>query len=241
MKILGVIPSRYGSTRFPGKPLVEICGKPLLQWVIEGVQDSQCLDSLIVATDDTRIADLAEKLSKKYSLDVVMTDSDLATGTDRVWQAVRNRDCDVVVNIQGDEPLIEGKLIDSLCQPFVKDSEMVSADMATLARPFKNQEEVLSKNTAKIVIGQEGQAIYFSRHPLSENCLKHIGMYAYSKDFLQKFCQQKPVAIEKAERLEQLRALYLGGQIQVVTVESDSWGVDTPEDVKKIEELLIKS
>lgn len=244
MKVLGVIPSRYGSTRFPGKPLVEIQGKPLLQWVIEGVQNSQCLDSLLVATDDSRIADLAQKLSNVYPLEVVMTESDLATGTDRVWQAAKDKDCDVVVNIQGDEPLICGELVDSLCQPFLKSP----VDMTTLARSFKNKEEILSANTAKIVVNKDNQAIYFSRHPLPlpsndqglalETCLKHIGMYAYSKSFLQKFCQQEPVNIEKAERLEQLRALYLGGQIQVVRVESDSWGVDTPEDVQRIEKLL---
>ncbi len=248
-KVIGVIPARYGSTRFPGKPLALINGKPLLQWVIEGVQSSEIIKSFIVATDDQRIIHLVEELGGNYNnLEAVMTDHDLPTGTDRVWQAAKNIDCDVVVNIQGDEPLIRGDIIDQLCQPFLKKENL---DMATLGREFTTVEEVESVNTAKIVLNQYGEAVYFSRYPIPYSreklssdgklggCLKHIGMYAYSKSFLQKFCKQEPVAMEKLEGLEQLRALHLGAKIEVVRVDSDSWGVDTLEDINKIENLML--
>lgn len=242
MKVYGVIPARYGSTRFPGKPLASIAGKPLLQWVIEGALQSQLITDVIVATDHEDIM----KLAVDCDVQAVMTDSDLPSGSDRVWAAIAEEDCDVVLNIQGDEPLINGPLLDSLVEPFVKNKDI---QMATLGRKIK-LEDLESPNTAKITLNKNKEALYFSRHPIpySRNsvneipdaCLKHIGMYAYRKKFLKEFCECGPVAIELSEMLEQLRALYLGARIQVVEVDADSWGVDHPEDVDKIEELLKK-
>ncbi|MCB0343106.1 MAG: 3-deoxy-manno-octulosonate cytidylyltransferase [Pseudobdellovibrionaceae bacterium] len=240
MRIVGVIPARYGATRFPGKPLVKIAEKPLLQWVIEGARQSKKLDEVIVATDHSEIQELCRGLS----CEVVMTDPDLPSGSDRVWATVKDASCDVVVNIQGDEPLISGDWIDQLVTPFENDPALA---MATLGRPLKPG-DLESSTTAKIVINKKGEAIYFSRFPIPysrndaehfpEGCLKHIGMYAFSKSFLKEFCGQPPTVIEQAEGLEQLRALYLGARIHVVPVNYESWGVDTPEDVKKIESIL---
>lgn len=246
--ILGVIPARFGSTRFPGKPLKLVAGKPLLQWVVEAAKTSKKITQVWVATDDYRIAELATSLGVK----VAMTDSELPTGSDRVWQAVRNTSADIVVNIQGDEPLLRGELLDSLIQPMIDDR---SLEMATLGRPL-DEEALLSQNTAKIVLNARHEAVYFSRFPIpfsrlkfadaglqsiSETVLKHVGLYAYRKSFLEKFCAQKPVGVEMLESLEQLRALYLGARIKVVRTEHESWGVDTPEDVAKIEAMIAKN
>lgn len=239
-KAVGIIPARWGSTRFPGKPLALISGKPLIQWVIEGSLTSQTLKEIIVATDDERIADCA----KKSGVRAVMTDSDLPTGTDRIWAAAKNLDADIIVNIQGDEPLIEGRLLDRLVEPMLSDDDL---DMATLGRSL-DLESLQSPQVAKIVLNQNSEALYFSRHPIPftrtapvqpiSAALKHIGIYAYRRTFLEKFCAAQPAEIELAESLEQLRALYLGARIKVVKVENDSWGVDLPEDVAKIENIL---
>lgn len=237
MKVAGVIPARYGSTRFPGKPLALILGKPLLQWVIEGALKSKKLKTVLVATDDHRIAELAKTLK----VEVVMTDSNLATGSDRVWAAIQDRDFDAVINIQGDEPLIEGQLLDRMVQAL---EESPSTDMLTLGRKISG-EELLNPQIVKIILNQNQEALYFSRFPIpysrlkfaeeADGCLKHIGMYAYKKDFLRRFCEQGPVSIERAESLEQLRALYLGAKIKVLEVLDDSWGVDLVEDIEKVE------
>jgi 3-deoxy-manno-octulosonate cytidylyltransferase (CMP-KDO synthetase) len=244
MKVIGVIPARYGSTRLPAKPLALIAGRPLLEWVLRGVQSSQRISQFVVATDHHAIAELVQECG----FEAVMTDSALPSGSDRVWAAVRDRDVDVVVNIQGDEPLIEGALLDQLVSCFDDDHDS-HLEMATLARAMSHA-DLLSPNTAKIVVNEFDEALYFSRFalpyardnvqqfPALEGSLKHIGIYAYRKAFLARFCAQAPVAIERAESLEQLRALYLGARIKVVRVDHDSWGVDTPEDIAKIEQLL---
>jgi 3-deoxy-manno-octulosonate cytidylyltransferase (CMP-KDO synthetase) len=221
-----------------------IAGKPLLQRVIEGSRSSLLIRRLMVATDDHRIAELARSLG----VEVAMTPSELPTGTDRVWQAVRSLDVDVVVNIQGDEPLIEGWVLDRLIEPFAQSG----VDMATLGRPLTH-EALESPNTAKIVVSKSDEALYFSRYAIPysrvdakqvheplDGALQHVGIYAYRKRFLERFCAQEPVSIEKAESLEQLRALYLGARIKVVRVDHESWGVDTPADVQKIEMKLSK-
>lgn len=240
MKAIGVIPARWGSTRFEGKPLASVAGKPLLQWVIEGSRTSKLLKEIVVATDDERIAKLAKDVGCAY----VMTDSNLPTGTDRVWQAAKDRDADVVVNIQGDEPLIEGSLLDKLVEPFTNDAGL---EMATLGRSL-DMESLQSPSTAKIVLNERSEALYFSRLPIPYTrvfpevpmtaALKHIGIYAYRRDFLRRFCAQAPTELERMESLEQLRALYLGARIKVVKVEHDSWGVDSPSDVHKIEKIM---
>lgn len=243
MKVVGVIPARYGSTRFPGKPLVPVAGKPLIQWVIEACQSSRLLSDVIVATDHGEIFELAEKLGVK----VAMTASELPSGSDRVYAAVLNEDADVIVNIQGDEPLLEGRLLDQLVQPFEDSSEL---QMSTLATPIKDLEELKSPNVVKVVTAGNGDALYFSRFPIPYSrldaeppvaaCSKHIGLYAYRKEFLAEFCRQTPVALEMSESLEQLRALYLGATIRVVSVDCELHGVDTPEDVSKVESVLAK-
>lgn len=242
MKIVGVIPARYGSTRFPGKPLVNLKGRPLIQWTIEGAKKSRLLSDLIVATDDERIKAAAEAVG----VQVAMTDSELPTGSDRIHAAIKDLNCDVVVNIQGDEPLVTGSLIDGLAQVFIDDAGL---DMATLAHPI-TEDELQSVNSVKVVVNHRDEALYFSRYAIPysrstatamgtyEGCLKHIGMYAYTKKFLKQFCEAPPALIEKAESLEQLRALYLGAKIKVIRVKEASLGVDAPEDLVRLEKLL---
>lgn len=214
----------------------------MLQWTIEGARKSKLLSEVIVATDDDRIRLVAEAVGVK----VIMTDSSLNTGSDRVNAAIENIDCDVVVNIQGDEPLVSGDLVDSLVSVFLEDSNL---DMATMAHPI-TEEELLSLNSVKVVLNCKDEALYFSRFPMPysrlqsssatslDACMKHIGMYAYTKVFLNKFCKSPPALIESAESLEQLRALYLGAKIKVIRVKEAMRGVDAPEDVGLIEKLL---
>lgn len=239
MKAIGVIPARYGSTRFPGKPLKPVLGKPLLQWVVEGAKQAKTLEDVWVATDHEEIQALAQSLKVK----AVMTAPDLVSGSDRVYAAVEDLDVDIVVNIQGDEPLISGDLLDQLISPMLEDETL---PMATLGRPLQTG-DLESPNTAKIVLNDRSEAIYFSRLPIPYSrqtagpepiCLKHIGLYAFRKSFLARFCKAGPCLLEMSEGLEQLRALYLGARIRVVQVQHESWGVDTPEDVAKVEAKL---
>lgn len=242
MKALGVIPARYGSTRLPAKPLLKINGRPLLEWVIRGVRDARSLSQLIVATDHTEIAALADKLG----VEAVMTDPELPSGSDRVWAAAKDRDADIVLNIQGDEPLIAASWVDGLVDVFRTRPHL---QMATLAHALPAG-ELTELGTVKVIMNRESEAIYFSRFaiPYSREgiekwpgtALKHIGLYAYQKEFLRSFCGQKPTALEKAESLEQLRALWMGAKIQVIPVDAVSIGVDTPDDVKKVEDILSK-
>lgn len=240
MKIIGVIPARYASTRFPGKPLVHLKGKPLLQWVVEGAKRCTILETVIVATDDDRI----EKLCKDIGVEVVRTSPDCATGTDRLFEATKNLDFDVVLNIQGDEPLVGPEYINPLAEAFLNQNGL---DMATLAHPA-SESDIQNPNAVKVIINRNSEAIYFSRFAIpysreaytveSQAALKHIGLYAYTKSFLQTFCTSPQAEIEKAESLEQLRALYLGARIKVIQVEKPTYGVDTPEDLRTLEALL---
>lgn len=240
MTAIGVIPARFGSTRLPAKPLLKINGRPLLEWVVRGVRDCKSLKQIIVATDHPEIAQLAEGLGVRAAL----TDPELPSGSDRVWAAAQNISADIVLNIQGDEPLIEARWVDKLVHAM---SENPAVEMATLAHPLPVN-ELEEKGTVKLITNRLNQAIYFSRYPIPYSregiekwpgvAMKHIGLYAYKKDFLRQFCQQKPTPIEKAESLEQLRALWMGAKIQVVELDCISVGVDTPEDVKKVESIL---
>jgi 3-deoxy-manno-octulosonate cytidylyltransferase (CMP-KDO synthetase) len=240
MRFLGVIPARYGSTRLPAKPLINISGRPLLQWVIEGAQKSEKLNELIVATDHAEIAALAEKLG----VQAIMTASELPSGSDRVWAAVQEREADVILNIQGDEPLLQGQWIDQLIEPFLSESDL---KMATVAHAI-DPRELNQVSAVKVILNQNSDGIYFSRHAIPYTrqtfeesphlCLKHIGLYAYKKSFLKKFCQTPPTALERAESLEQLRALYLGERIKVMPIDALSIGVDTPDDVKAVSKIL---
>lgn len=241
-KTIAVIPARYGSTRFPGKPLALLKGKPILQWAVEGARTSQKLQKVYVATDDKRIQELCEKIQ----VECLMTRSDCPTGTDRLFEATRDLDFDVVLNIQGDEPLINQSYIDPLAQAFLQQPNL---DMATLAHPL-SREDLDNKNAVKVIINKQQQAIYFSRFAIPysretelgngplQTAMKHIGLYGYTREFLQKFCSSPQAEIEKFESLEQLRALYLGATIKVLSVEKPTYGVDTLEDLQKLEALL---
>ncbi len=238
--VIAVIPVRFGAQRFPGKALTPILGKPMIQWVVEGVSQSQFIKKIIVATDDQRIADTCAALSAE----VVMTASDLASGSDRVYQACKDQSESLILNIQGDEPLISGDLVDQMAKSMLASDDW---DVLTLGRPM-DDEALQSPNSAKIVLNHKSEALYFSRYPIPYSreksqgepsaCLKHIGLYGYKKAFLKKFCETPVQPIEQMEGLEQLRALYLGGRIKVIKVDYESWGVDTPDDVLVVEKLL---
>ena len=266
-EVLAVIPSRIGSVRFPKKPLALIAGVPLIVRVIRQVKQAKSFTAIAVATDHVEIAALAEAEGAK----AVMTDSDLATGTDRVFQAVQrgfpNAKPDAVVfNVQGDEPLIDPVALDRLAQRMLNQP---SLGMGTIARRFEpgadGLAEIENPMTAKVVLNNANEAIYFSRHAIpfsrmnartvllenglasvssslqvqwQSSVMKHIGVYSFRLSFLQNFCAEPVSAIELTEGLEQLRALRMGARIGVVEVESDSWGVDTPEDVQRIENRL---
>lgn len=238
MKILGVIPARYGSTRFPGKPLAELKGKKILQWVVEGARTSDLLHEVIVATDDSRISDFC----KKIDVQCVMTDPNCATGTDRIYAATKDVNFDCVINVQGDEPLITKDYIDPLASAFMQNSGL---EMATLAHHLE-ADDLVNLNAVKLITNVNDEAIYFSRFPIPFSrsnfqagvVLKHVGLYGFSKAFLKTFCTSPQSVLEVAESLEQLRALYLGVRIKVLKVQKPTYGVDTPEDLQKLEALL---
>ena len=244
MRIVGVIPSRWGSTRFPGKSLHPILGKPLVSWVIEAAQRSRLLQEILVATDDARIAAVIAGTGAR----AVMTRADHPSGTDRVAEAAQPADDDIVVNIQGDEPLIDPAVIDALAQALVSNPAWA---MATVACPITNLRDLEARSVVKVVVDREGGALYFSRLPIpcrrdgepdlaAGLYLRHIGIYAYRGAFLKRLVQEPPCALEKTESLEQLRAMYIGGRIAVIVTDHAGVGVDTPEDVGYVEAELRK-
>ena len=243
MKIIGIIPARYASTRFPGKPLQLIAGKPLVQHVVERCRESQSLADVIVATDDERIAEVARDFCT-----VEMTRGDHPSGTDRIAEVAARLDCDAVVNVQGDEPLIAPAVIDAVA------SALKDAKMTTAATPVRNIAEYSDPNAVKVVVDAAGRALYFSRRTIpfvrdsaeespEQQCaafpfLKHLGIYGYRRDTLKRLVEFAASPLEQAERLEQLRALENGIGIAVCLVEYESIGVDVPEDVQRVEALL---
>ena len=239
--ILGVLPARWGSTRFPGKPLHRIAGKPLIQHVWDRCQQCDRLDEILVATDDERIREVVIAFGGK----AVMTSMEHPTGTDRIAEAVRAvPEATHIVNIQGDEPLIDPALIDQLAETIAGDAGL---DMATAANPLAvSDPAVQDPNVVKVVTALDGRALYFSRSPLpffrnaveGMPVLRHKGIYAYSRGFLERFVTWPPSPLEQAESLEQLRALENGASIKVLSTEDDSPGVDTPEQAAFIESLL---
>lgn len=238
MKAIGVIPARYGSSRFPGKPLQLILGKPMIQWVYEAAIKSECIDEVIVATDDERIL----KCVEAFHGNVVMT-GECSCGTERVYEAVKDIPCDIVVNIQGDEPLIISQIIDKLIQEFF-DEKIV---MATLKRKIIDEDEVGNCNVVKVITDLNSDAIYFSRSivPFHRNkevnhkVYAHIGIYAYTKEFLEQYVSMKTTYLESVEQLEQLRVIENGYKIRVIETEYKGIGVDVPEDIAKIERCLM--
>jgi len=243
MQILGVIPSRYGSSRFPGKPLALLCGKPLVTWVVEAAKRAKTLTRVIVATDDERIKAAVEANGGTAA----MTPSELPSGTDRIACAAGDfADDDILVNIQGDEPLIAPELIDALAGRLLDDPKW---DMATAVTPIRRKEDLAAKTVVKVVLDREDGALYFSRLPIpcdrdhepdlaSGLYVRHLGIYAYRGAFLKRYIAEKPCALEKTEKLEQLRALWMGAKIAVIRTEDEGVGVDTPEDAVRVEALL---
>ena len=243
MKTLGIIPSRYGSSRFPGKPLHLLCGKPLVAWVVEAVKKAKTLDDVIVATDDDRIVAAVEAHGGR----AVMTPSELPSGTDRIACAAGDfADDDILVNIQGDEPLISPDLIDALVGRM---KEGTKWDMATAVTPLKSLDDLNAKTVVKVVLDRDDGALYFSRAPIpcdrdhepdiaSGLWVRHLGIYAYRGAFLKKYIAEPPCDLEKAEKLEQLRALWMGAKIAVIRTADEGVGVDTPEDAVRIEAIL---
>jgi 3-deoxy-manno-octulosonate cytidylyltransferase (CMP-KDO synthetase) len=243
MKVLAVIPSRYGSSRFPGKPLAMMAGKPLVAWVVEAVKKAAAPDEVIVATDDERIADAVAA----FGGNAVMTPSDLPSGTDRIACAAGDfADDDILVNIQGDEPLIDPGLIDRLVARMKDDSGW---DMATAVTPVKSAADLAAKSVVKVVLDRNDGALYFSRCPIpcdrdgeadlsSGLYVRHLGIYAYRGAFLRKFIAEKPCALEMVEKLEQLRALENNISIKVLLSDLQSVGVDTPEDLARVTRLM---
>ena len=242
MKIICIIPARYESTRFDGKPLADICGKSMIQHVYERVMKSDAVLYAAVATDDERIFSAV----KKFGGNVIMTSSEHRSGTDRIAEAVSALDevgdSDVIVNIQGDQPIFEPSQIDEVAGPLLNDP---SIDMSTLIYRIKREEEITHPNAVKVVFDRSNFAIYFSRATIpyvrgnnSEiSYYKHHGIYAYRKAFLMTFTQLEEGHLEKLEALEQLRAIEYGYKIKVVETLHDSVEVDTPEELEKVRKI----
>jgi len=243
MRILGIIPARFASTRFPGKPLHPIVGKPLIQRVVEQCQKAARLSEVIVATDDSRIADIARQFCR-----VEMTRADHPSGSDRIAEVAERCPCDAVINIQGDEPLIEPAVIDSVA------AALGDCEMSTAATAIKDVAAYDNPNVVKVVVNAAGRALYFSRRTIpylreaasrSANeqlaafpFLKHLGIYGFRRDTLLRLVKFPVSPLENAEKLEQLRALEHGIAIAVVKVDYDSVGVDVLEDVARVEKIL---
>jgi len=238
MKVICVIPARFGATRFEGKPLVEICGKSMIQRVYEQVQQARSIDKVYIATDDDRIKSKGESFGAK----VIMTSKDHTCGTDRIAEAIQNIEGEIILNVQGDEPLIEPEALDAVIKPLQEDSNI---EMATLITPIDDEGEYRDPNIVKAVKDKNNFALYCSRSliPYSRGgdmtmVFKQIGVYAYRRDFLLAFAKMEPTSYEKVEKLEQLRALESGYKIKLVETTYNPISVDVPEDVTKVECIL---
>ncbi len=250
--IIAVIPARYASTRFPGKALVDIKGKSMVQRVYERTRLSKLINRVIVATDDDRILAAV----KSFGGEAMMTSPNHATGTDRIAEVAMSLDCELVVNVQGDEPLIRPEMIDQAIRPLIDDP---SIPMGTLCRKIEDRDEAFDPNVVKVVFDKKGFALYFSRAPipwdrdawastsswkelsLHGSLYKHIGLYVYRREFLLNYARMPRTPLEAAEKLEQLRALEHGHRIKTVVTQHDSFGVDIPDDLSKILKQLEES
>ena len=245
MKISIVIPSRFGSTRFPGKPLAKINGKPMVRHVWEAAVKVRGASEVVVATDDARIIEAVESFGGRG----MMTSPDHESGTDRIAEVARRLKTDLVVNLQGDEPMMNPRAIERAFEPFRSRPKTV---MSTICTPLESEADFTSPNVVKVIIDRNGDAIYFSRAPIPHDRdglgsfkprgaagpFKHIGLYVYRRDFLLEISKLKPSELEKTEKLEQLRVMENGHKIQVVRVRWDSTGVDTPGDLKRVEKIM---
>jgi 3-deoxy-manno-octulosonate cytidylyltransferase (CMP-KDO synthetase) len=241
-KIGVFIPARYGSTRFEGKPLSLISEKPLIQRVYEQAEKADCISEVIVATDDKRIADCVENFAGKY----IFTSQKHRSGTDRIAEAAKAAGFgmdDIIVNVQGDQPILNPICISEVAAPFFEDE---SVEMSTLVCKMTDMNEYKNSNTVKAVLDNKGFALYFSRSPIpyamekqnNFNIYKHLGVYAYKRSFLEKFTQLPLGQLENIEKLEQLRALENGFKIKAVVTKYNSFSIDIPEDIEKVEKLL---
>ncbi|MBI4432798.1 MAG: 3-deoxy-manno-octulosonate cytidylyltransferase [Candidatus Omnitrophica bacterium] len=242
MEAIGIIPARYGATRFEGKVLKDLCGKPVIQHVYERAKKARLLDDLIIAADDERILKAVESFGGK----AVFTSKSHKTGTDRLTEVVNALDVKVIVNIQGDEPLINPLVIDDLVRTMQDDSEAV---MATVVKKSVSEEEFKSRDVVKVIMDQsQKRALYFSRMPIPGGLkpgpdhffYKHIGIYAYQKDFIFTFKKLPKSTLEACEKLEQLRALEHGYKIRLIETKFETVGIDTPEDLEHAKLLLEK-
>lgn len=241
MKILGVIPSRYASSRFPGKPLIDIKGKPMVQHVYERAKQSKLLTETVVATDDQRIYDVV----KGFGGNVIITSESCENGTDRCREVIEKHfpEYGVVINIQGDEPYVHPEQIDKLCSLF----ENENVNLGTLAKQTHSADDILNPSRVKVVIDKNMDALYFSRSPIpffrgkdnsewgkNHTYYKHLGLYGYRKEALLKYNQLKPSELEAAEALEQLKWLENGFKMRVGITEHNSYAIDTPDDLKEL-------
>lgn len=242
MKRVVIIPARYQSTRFEGKPLAKICGKPMIQWVYENSNKAEKIGHVVVATDDDRIAEVV----RAFGGEAIMTSDQNRSGTDRVAEAAEKMGLsskDIIVNVQGDQPLIDPRCLDDVVKPFSNDPEI---DMSTLAFKIVRKEEITNPKDVKVTFDQKGFALYFSRSPIpfwrdcpaDSETYKHLGVYAYTRQYLDIFRNLSEGRLEQIEKLEQLRALEHGHKIKVVLTEYDSPEVDLAEDIERIEQIL---
>jgi 3-deoxy-manno-octulosonate cytidylyltransferase (CMP-KDO synthetase) len=237
--IVAIIPARYDSSRFPGKPLALLAGKPMIQHVFERTQGASLISQVVVATDDERVSQAVEKFGGR----VVLTSPTHPTGTDRVAEVAAKLDADVVVNVQGDEPLITPRVIDQAVQPLLEDPAL---NMSTLAHRIDDPGDVDNPDVVKVLTDEQGYALAFFRTADPENSgaiiegrlLKHIGLYVYRRRYLLKLTALEPTARERALGLEQLRPLEDGCRVKVVETEYASHGVDRPQDLRRVEEML---
>jgi 3-deoxy-manno-octulosonate cytidylyltransferase (CMP-KDO synthetase) len=241
MIAVGIIPSRYASTRLPGKPLLTIGGKPMIRHVYERARAARSLSRVLVATDDERILDAV----RAFGGDAVLTAGSHRSGTDRVAEAARDLDADVVVNIQGDEPMLAPEPLDALVAAFAGRPEL---EIATLAHPIRTSDEAADPAAVKVVMDRDGYALYFSRLPIPYDRdgagaarWRHLGVYAYRKAALLRFAHLPPTPLEQSEALEQLRALENGMRILVLATDQEAIGVDTPEDLERVRALFTRS
>lgn len=247
MTVLAIIPARFASSRFPGKPLAPLSGRPVIQWVYERARAARRVDDVIVATDDARIAAAVEAFGGR----AVLTSSTHRSGTDRLAEVLRGspaaQRAAAIVNVQGDEPLLDPASIDRAVEPLLSDGDI---EMSTLCTAIVDPTDAADPNTVKVVTDREGFALYFSRSPIPFHrdgqmdeapvAMKHVGLYVYRPATLRRLAALAPTPLEQAESLEQLRALEHGIRIRVVAVERDSIGIDTPEDLRRAEALVEK-
>jgi 3-deoxy-manno-octulosonate cytidylyltransferase (CMP-KDO synthetase) len=228
-----VLPARFASTRFPGKPLAVINGHPLIEWVYRRASEIKGVDRIVVATDDDRIASVV----RAFGGDVAMTSRDHATGTDRVAEVARGTDHDIIVNLQGDEPVFSPALIETM----IAVAADTDADIVTACHVIRDRDEIANPHVVKVVRNVNGNAMYFSRLPIphcGEDVLRHIGVYVFKRDALFRFTEAARTPLEQAESLEQLRALENGMTINVVVTDDATVGVDVPDDIKNVEKAL---